>query len=324
MTMKRRTFLTLAATGLASPAILSASGVFASAPQVGPHLTGVRRMQVGEFQVTALLDGALTIGPAMLTGFEQDKADKALGDQFVKEPADGFIVPVSGYLINTGSEVIAVDCGTLAGFAETVGNFHTSLAQSGVEAGQVDRIIATHLHPDHIGGLTDANGVRRFANAELIAHQADWDFWHNDSIRAQAPEQVKAFFDIATTQTTPYADMLTLVNGRSDIIPGIEFVELPGHTPGHMGVHLRSGGEELLIWGDIIHAPKLQFSNPDWTIALDTDADLARATRSKLLDQLANDKVMVIGSHLDFPGFGHVVRRGSGFWFEDAAWDYGI
>ena len=320
----RRTFLKLSATGLATPAILMSTPSLANTTKRNKQITGVNRMQLGNFEVTALLDGALTVNPELITGYDEATAAKTLSHQHLPAAPDGPVIPVTGYLVNTGDKLIAIDSGTTDNFVDTLGNYHTSLANAGVSVDQIDHVIATHLHLDHIGGLTDGKGNAMFPNADIITNQVEWDFWHNDTLRSQSSDMVKSFFDIAQTQTEPYSDRITIVKQNTEVVPGVELVSLPGHTPGHMGVHLRSNGDELLIWGDIIHAPKLQFENPDWTIAFDIDQNVARKTRTRLLDQVATDGIKVAGMHLDFPGFGHVTRSGNQYRFEQTAWDYNL
>lgn len=324
MKPSRRSFLKYGAISLAAPAIVTASPGLATAPKAGKQAPGIYRQKIGAFEVTAILDGTLLAAAGLFQGYDEDAATAALARQHLPASPDGQIIPVIGYLVNTGDRLIAIDSGTNDSFAATLGNYHDVLAASGVTSDQIDHVIATHLHVDHIGGLTDGQGHRRFANADLIAGQVEWDFWHSDDARAKVPESVDPFFEIARTQTAPYADAVRLVGKDQEVFPGIEMVNLPGHTPGHMGVHLRSEGEELLIWGDIVHATKLQFDNPDWTIAFDSDPDQARATRKRLLDQVATDGVAVAGMHMDFPGFGHVVRHGSAYRFEPMAWRYSL
>ncbi|KAB7615831.1 MBL fold metallo-hydrolase [Amylibacter sp. SFDW26] len=324
MESTRRTFLTLTAAGLAAPALINAKPSLAKAQKKGKQITGVYTHQVGNFEVTALLDGALLLSPDWVVGYDEAKAADAFANQHLPAQPSGHAIPVNGYLVNTGEKLIAIDCGTTDDFTPTTGNYHKSLAQAGVTPDQIDHIITTHLHVDHIGGLIDAHGAAIFPNADVITNQTEWDFWHDDTILAQADDAFKGFINIARTRTAPYSDRITLAKTDAEIVNGIELVSLPGHTPGHIGVHLRSEGEELLIWGDIIHAPKLQFENPDWALAFDVDQNTAKATRARLLDRVATDKVMVTGMHMDFPGFGHVVRKGDQYQFEAAAWDYNI
>ncbi|KAJ55855.1 hypothetical protein ACMU_08765 [Actibacterium mucosum KCTC 23349] len=319
MTLNRRTFFAASAAlplaGLAKP-------TFAAADKAEAQVNGIYRQKVGKFEITALLDGHLPIGPELINGYDEAKAAAALARQHRKPEPNGTLIPVTGYLINTGDKLIAVDCGTNDAMGPTLGGYHGALAAAGYSADQVDMVIATHLHLDHIGGLAAKDGTARFANAELVSTASEWDFWYNDEIRASVPDNFKGFFDIARFQTTPYAEKLTLAKTGAEIVPGIEIVDLPGHTPGHIGLHLRSEGEELLIWGDIVHATALQFDNPDWTIAFDTDAEQARATRLKVLDMVVTDNVPVAGMHLDFPGFGYVGKMGSAYRFDPMPWRY--
>ncbi len=328
MMQNRRSFLSLAATGavagLATPAIIAAGGAVAAPAMGANNTTGVIRRKIGAFEVTALLDGALLAGPAIIGNYDETRAAAELKRQHLPAAPQGQVIGVNGYLINTGDTLVAIDCGTNDSFSEHLGNYHTSLAMAGVNPAEIDMIIATHLHVDHIGGLSDADGAARFANASVVAHETEWNFWNNDDIRAQAGDGAQMFFDIARTQTAPYGDRMTMVKGGDEILPGIEIVDLPGHTPGHVGVHLRSEGAELMVWGDLMHTPKLQFEDPSLTIAFDIDPELAIKTRSQILNRAVDEDFMIAGMHMDFPGFGHVDRAGSAFRFHAAAWDFGI
>jgi len=325
MEHSRRSFFKLgAAAGLAAPALLSVRPSLAAAPKAGTQVPGLYRHSVGDFEVTAILDGALPVAPGLIVGYDEDQAASALKRQHLPASPEGQVIPVIGYLVNTRDRLIAIDNGSTDSFVETLGNYHSVLDSAGYSADQIDHVIATHLHVDHIGGMADARGSARFKNADLIVSTAEWDFWHNDTIRSQTPEGFQFLFDAARSQTAPYKDKLKLIEKDEEVFPGIQLVALPGHTPGHLGVHLHSQGQQLLIWGDVVHATKLQMDHPDWTIAFDVDADMARATRMRVLDMVVADDISVAGMHLDFPGFGHISRNGSAYRFDPVAWDYGI
>ncbi len=210
-------------------------------------------------------------------------------------------------------------------FGPTLGHFGAALTASGIDSSAVSRVVATHLHPDHVGGIL-ADGGNAFTNAELVTATAtataDHGFWTNADVKAQAPADLHSFFDHATASVNAFADRLRLVDGTADIASGLTAVPLPGHTPGHMGVMLESAGASLLIWGDVIHAAPLQMPRPEVAVAFDVDPDMAVATRLRLLDEVARDGQQVAGMHLPFPGIGYVERAGSEYRFVPRHWDH--
>jgi glyoxylase-like metal-dependent hydrolase (beta-lactamase superfamily II) len=180
-------------------------------------------------------------------------------------------------------------------------------------------VLATHLHPDHVGGLIDDQGRAVFPNAELVVHEAEPRFWNDDTVMANAPDDMKAFVTLARTTMAAYGNRMRQVS-QGEVLPGITAVPAPGHTPGHTGWLLSSGGDSLLIWGDIVHMPGVQFARPDVGVGFDVDGAQAIATRQRIMDMAATDRLRVAGMHLDFPAFGHVARTGQGYTFVPEVW----
>ncbi len=139
------------------------------------------------------------------------------------------------------------------------------------------------------------------------AYAADHGYWNDDGARSRTPADLQRFFDAARTGIAPYAGKTRLLSHLDEeVVPGLTAIPLPGHTPGHPGYRVSSGPEELLIWGDIVHASALQFARPETSFALDVGMDVATATRLRTMDMAAADRVLIAGMHLDFPAFGHV------------------
>lgn len=325
-TISRRSFFstTAALAGAVAVSPLLTNTAFATAPASGNQVPGIYRLKVGSIEITALLDGHLGVKQDLIMGFNQQKAEAATRAAFRKNPYPGseMAIPVNGYVINTGDKLIAVDVGTANLFGPNLGHFKSNLEQAGYKAEDIDIVYATHLHPDHVGGLIDANGNSVFPNAELITHEVEWNFWLDDSILSNAPDGMKPFFQMARNAVKPFEKSRTLVQNEQEIAPGIRVVGLPGHTPGHTGLHITSGKDELLIWGDVVHLTAFQFANPDWTIVFDVDQDLARKTRINILDRIATDRTPILGMHLDFPGVGHVARDGNAYKYHASSWQY--
>lgn len=227
---------------------------------------------------------------------------------------------VNAFLLRGGGRRVLVDAG--CGPAKpSVGRLAANLAAAGLAPEQVDAVVMTHLHPDHWGGLTDAAGRAVFPRAELLLHEAEHAFWHDDAAMAREPDPArrKLFFEGARAHLAPYRGRITLHRGGA-LLPGVTAIPLPGHTPGHCGVMVASGGESLLIWGDVVHVPELQVPRPEVTMAVDVDPELAVATRRRVFEQVAADRQAVAGMHLHFPGLAHLAREGAGYRLVPDAW----
>ncbi len=300
---------------------ISSAG-FAAAPKAQIQTPGAYRFSVGKFEVTALLDGYIDADPTLIPSFDGPKAAQLYQDQFRPPLADKIRIPINSFVINTGEKIILIDSGTADNMGPTLGQFTNNLKAAGVTPESVDAIVLTHMHVDHISGITSKEGKALFPNAELIVHKEDWDYWHDDGFMSQAGDFMKSNFVNARAMSAPYLKRLTLVEEDKEILPGIEAVAMPGHTPGHTGFILRSEGQELLIWGDVVHFTALQFAHPEWSIVFDSDMELAEKTRRKMLDRVSADKLAVLGSHLEFPGLGHVARDGDRYSYYQSSWQY--
>ncbi|MDC7789618.1 MBL fold metallo-hydrolase [Rhodoplanes sp. TEM] len=331
MTVSRRIFTRgaiLAPAALAGPALLrvgDAGEAAAAGPVEAPQAQTpqVQRRRVGEIEVIALMDGALQRPTGMLLGYDETAASAAATLAHRRHDPAALTLGINGYVIRTGDRVIAVDTGSPAGLAPTLGRWHAALAAAGLAADRVDTVVLTHPHPDHVGGMTDPrSGMARLARAQVIASAVDWAFTFDAAVYAASPREVQVGFDISRAMIAPYDAAKTLIAPGAEVAPGLTTVAMPGHTPGHMGLRVDSGRESLLIWGDLLIAPAYQFAHPDWAFALDADKAAAAATRARVLDMAAADRIMVAGMHLDFPGFGHVERARQGYGFVAAPWDY--
>jgi len=190
-----------------------------------------------------------------------------------------------------------------------------SLRSAGYTPEQVDIVLVTHLHSDHVGGLTTRDGKRVFPNAEVYVAQAESDFWLSPEIAAKAPKDAQLFFQSAQAIAAPYikANKWHTFSGSETIVDGMQLVPLPGHTPGHTGYEFSSKGQQILFWGDTIHAQRVQLQHPEVTVAFDIDPTAAAATRNQLLPQLVREDVVIAGPHMVFPGLGRLHKEGSGY-----------
>lgn len=327
--VNRRNFLSgvaagagVAATGAAAGLTLTPGTAGAAAPMAGAPTDGALRYKVGSFEVTALLDGYLDVTPELVVGYDEDEGQRLRDTAMITGHA--LRVPVNAFLINTGERLILVDAGTSDALGPTMGRLPSALAAAGVSTDQIDAVLITHMHPDHLFGTIDGDGNRVFANAELILPETEKAFWFDDAAMNGAPEPFRPTFLGVRRAADAYSGSQTLIGGDAEVLPGVRSISLAGHTPGHTGYLLDSGGETLAIAGDIIHMAVYQFAQPDWGIGFDVDSVKAAETRKTFLDQAASDKLLFAGAHIPFPGVGKAAREGDHYRFVAADWPYAL
>lgn len=319
--MNRRQFLdSAAAVTVAAGSGLTLTVRPVSAQAAGVQLAAAQRIPLGDMTVTALSDGFIVLDATVLNGIDGEGFADAARAAFL-DPDRAVRGAVNAYAVQTGNDTILIDTGAGGLFGPTLGNLPQNLAAAGIDPASVSRLVITHLHGDHFGGA-GADGAKAFPNAHMVLSETEHGFWTSEDVKMGAPEGMRPFFDMAVAAVAPYADSLDLVGDGAEIAPGLTFDHLPGHTPGHNGVLLSSGDASLLIWADIVHVPHVQFAQPDVTIAFDTDPDLARETRVKVLDRAVADRLAIAGMHLPFPGVGHVEKTGEGYRFVPVGWHY--
>lgn len=311
----RRDFI-IGATAVAGGLMLKPSlGISsAQAAATGAQVPGFYRTNVGGIQVTSLLDGGTEFTNDLFAKAEPDLLTAAKEENFLNKtkPFPGY---VNGFLINAAGRLTLIDTGA-RGSGPNVGRLVENLAAAGVRPDDIDDIIITHAHSDHAGGLLDDAGMRVFPRANIRISREDMDFWYDDTKKDAMPKKAM-MFDLARKFLDPYRNNGQIKTFRlgEDIGNGMSSVNLAGHTPGHSGIRVSDGRDQMLIWADIVHVPALQFAHPEQSIGYDIDPDAARTTRKKIFDEVATDKIRVAGMHLCFPAVGHVAKRGDGYEF---------
>jgi len=266
------------------------------------------RQQVGDLTITAISDGFLNASLDFLSNIDPTDASRMQEDAGVKDYTS---IHINCYLVRGGGRTILIDAGA-GGFKQWGGQLKTNLVLAGIQPSEIDTILLTHAHPDHVGGLMDSSGEAVFPNAELVVHHREVAFWQDDGNLSRAPERARGNFLVARQVFDGYRDRLRTFDA-GEVLPGMTAVPLPGHTEGHTGYRLESGGQNLLVWGDIVHFPQIQIPRPDVAIAFDQDSHLAVATRSRLLDLVSSERLLIAGMHLGELGFAHIKRTGGNY-----------
>jgi glyoxylase-like metal-dependent hydrolase (beta-lactamase superfamily II) len=297
---------------VAGSMLLLSSAAYAGAPQVKTQAPGFYRVMLGDFEVTALFDGTIDLEPKkLLTNTTQAQVGKLLDRSFEKDVVQ---TSVNGYLVNTGDKLVLIDTGAGALFGPTLGNLRANLQAAGYKPEQVDAVLITHMHGDHVGGLI-ADGKLAFPNATIHAGQEDADFWLSKANLDKASAEMKGFFQGAMASMNPYveAGKFKPLKGGTDLLPGIKAVPAHGHTPGHNVYVVESKGQKLVLWGDLMHVAAVQFVEPQVTISFDVDSKPAAVERKKAYADAAKGRYLVGSAHLPFPGLGHIRAEGKSY-----------
>jgi glyoxylase-like metal-dependent hydrolase (beta-lactamase superfamily II) len=288
------------------------ASVQAAAPQVKTQAPGFYRMMLGDFEITALSDGTIDLPlTQLLTNTTAEETLKALAKSFLKPAVE---TSVNAYLINTGPKLVLVDAGDPPLLRPMLGKLQMNLKAAGYQPEQVDAVLITHMHRDHVGGLMNGDKLA-FPNATVYANRKDADYWLSQTNMDKAPEAVKSFFKVAMASINPYASAgkFKTFDGDTELVPGISARVAPGHTPGHTAYVVESKDQKLMLWGDMLHIEAIQFNEPGVTLLFDVDAQAAAEQRKRAFADAAERGYWIGTSHLSFPGLGHLRIEGKGY-----------
>lgn len=314
MQISRRSMITAGAAALALPALPQLSGsAQAAAPKLGQQAPGFFRWKVGDFEVTAIHDGVVRgpVEPSRIPNATLDDVKKLLAANFMSTTE--LVGHFTTLVVNTGSKLVLIDTGFNNNGAPTTGQMAVNMAAAGIDPKQIDTVLISHFHPDHIGGLRSKEGALIYPNAEIAIPGADWDYYMDDARLNGAPEAARAFYQVPRRVFAPIAKDLRRVEPGKEAAPGITAISTPGHTPGHTSYVVSSGTSTLLVVGDVANDPRIFARNPDWHLVFDLDKPLAVETRRKLLDMAATDRMQLSFYHAAFPATGYVAKDGTGF-----------
>jgi glyoxylase-like metal-dependent hydrolase (beta-lactamase superfamily II) len=308
--VSRRSLLALGA-GLGTSAMLGDIAQ-AKAPKLGTQSPYFYRFKVGDAEVTVVSDGALDLGDpkGTFTGVPDDELRKMLSENFLS-PTD-VVLEQNSPIVNIGDKLVLFDTGlgTAKAFGPTTGRQQKSMKEAGIKPEDIDAVVFSHGHIDHIGGVVDEANKNLFPNAQFYIAENDLDYWTD---YAKAGEPMKAFVDHARKNLLPVRDRILFYKDGQEFLPGIQALSAPGHTVGHSIFMISSGGKSFAYTADLTHHPILLMEKPRMEFAYDTDPKQAAGSRVKMLDMLASNKIPVLAYHYPWPGVGHVAKTGDGF-----------
>jgi glyoxylase-like metal-dependent hydrolase (beta-lactamase superfamily II) len=308
--VSRRSLLALGA-GLGASTLIN-RGALASAPKLGTQPAYFHRFNLGSAEVTVVSDGPLPLGDPSGTfiGVPKEEVKKMLSDNFLSP--DNVVLEQNSPIVNMGDRLVLFDTGmgTSKQFGPTTGRQQKSMAEAGIKPEDIDAVVLSHAHIDHIGGIVDANDKPLFPNAQFYIAQSDFDYW-TDEGKLGSP--LKDFVVHARKNLLPVRDRLVFFKDGQEFLPGVQAMAAPGHTVGHHIFMITSEGKSFAFLGDLTHHQILLLEKPLMEFSYDTDPKQSAQTRVKMLNMLAANKIAVMSYHFPWPGYGHVVKNGDGF-----------
>jgi len=305
----------LAAVGTGLPTL-----AHAAAPMLGVLRPQVYRFKLGNFEITNILDG-VRVGPGPHPTFGQDQTAEAVhalmrANGLPPASFDHHFVPT---LVNTGKELVLFDTGNGKGRMASAGNLRDLLPAAGYTPEQIDVVVITHGHPDHIGGLVH-DGKPAYPNARVVFGEVEFDTWRKGAVR----EGRKADLELFTKIAIPFGERATFLKPDAEVVTGIRAVNAFGHSPGMLAYHVESGNQRLLVWGDVCNHYVVAIQQPEWATGFDDVKDAAIATRKRILDMAATDRIPVVGFHMPFPSLGWVEKTGTSYRWVPASYQFNL
>ncbi len=292
---------------------IGADAAAAATPPAGKQAAAIYRYKIGSYELTALYDGIWyrPITDTFIRNAPFAEVEHALDAAFM--PHDKLATPFTALVVNTGSKLVLIDTGTGGQISPSAGELRDNLMAAGIDPNAVDQIVISHFHPDHINGIKDKDNRLIFPNAEIMVPAPEWAFWMDDANLNAAPADLKPTF---LNQRRIFADIknqVTQYQPGKEVTPGIVTLPAPGHTPGHTVFAIHSGNQSLLVLSDTAQHPAVFARHPNWQAAFDVDGPGAVATRKKIFDRAAADRMLITGYHFPFPACGHLIKTATGY-----------
>ena len=278
----------------------------------------IHRFKLGSFECFSINDGTYTYphpSPFLFPNAPEEHLKQVLLEHNIQlEEWEEWTSPYICLLIKTDRHLVLVDTGA-GSLGPNTGKLIQNLEAEGVSVNDIDTIILTHGHPDHLGGNTDSEGNVIFSNARFVMWKNEWGFWTEepDLTRLKIDEHIKELLvTYAQNNLQPIREQIDLIHEETKIVPGIRAMAAPGHTPGHMIISISSEGQQLMVISDTVIHP-VHMEQPDWYASVDLDSKQVVDTRKRLLNRAANEKALVLAFHFPFPGLGKVSQKGKGW-----------
>jgi glyoxylase-like metal-dependent hydrolase (beta-lactamase superfamily II) len=270
----------------------------------------IEEFAIGDFTLVTLLDGIFLCSTDMIKAAKSEEGAALF--KSVGLPESGPVPePINAFLLKRNDELWLIDAGCGRELGPRLGKASSALLSAGYTLDQIQGVIISHMHEDHVGGLIKEDGSAVYPNAKLFLSEEELAFWVDPVSLEKYPDMAKAgLFTLANSALDAYSQRIEALPADAEIIPGVRFVPLPGHTPGHSGIQIQDGDQRVLIWGDIIHSTLLQLRYPHWSIGFDMDPAQALDTRVSLLERLATDDMLVTGPHVTGVGRIHTCCEG--------------
>ncbi|MEW6255136.1 MAG: MBL fold metallo-hydrolase [Pseudomonadota bacterium] len=327
LTINRRRILLTAVAGASGAAFAPRPALAApsapSAPQTGRN-AGFYRFRIGDITATVLSDGNIGGPPRVYAGdAPQVELEAVLRRAFL--PTDFMTLNLNTLLLEIGGRRVLLEAGAGSTMGPNGGRLFDNLGAIGLSAEDIDVIVVSHTHPDHVGNLRAADGGKAFPRARVLAPRADWAFFVKgdpDLSYMPVPPDFRQRFAANIKQSlAPLARDVELYEAGAEILPGLKTIPAAGHTPGMATFLVQSGSDQLLLTADLAYHPVVNIEQP-WRPGPDRDPEAAAAARRRIFDQAAADRVLVLGFHYPFPGLGRILRTDTGYAWVPAGWQF--
>lgn len=329
----RRWQLLVLVSGLTLGLVLLGNGGFAQVeptepmPEKGPTNAAIYHFKVGDLNAMVVSDGTLSFPASFFVPKADPNAVSAVLTEHFLSTEDVF-AHVNALYIETEEHKVLIDTGAGNAFGATAGHLLENLETAGIAAPDIDTVILTHAHPDHIGGILDAEGQMRLPNAQFYISQAESDFWLADTVEIPKSlldeERRNGVIATAKENLSAIRDRTTLFAMGDEVIPHIKAVDSAGHTPGQASFLISSAEDSLLSTGDVFFSDPLNLENPDWEVAFDGDPEQGIVTRRALLESVTAERRLLLVPHMPFPGLGHVRTQKDAYGWEPIVWRFSV